>query len=193
MPALSLWSNLGRKRQQWQALRGWERKVLIQFAVLLPLTWLGLRTIGFNRLHCLCLPVPAPTRLPEDGLSLHPHKWRRLRVGFLSIPTSGGDREGEVAAGEASSPLELAQRYAVLAAIAARHGIYQANCLHQSLPLCWLLQRKGLPAQLKIGVKPQTRPFQAHAWVELDGVPLGQTVTEYSAFNTLNVESDPSS
>lgn len=45
---------------------------------------------------------------------------------------------------------------------------------------------------LKIGVHNQTQTFQAHAWVELDGVPLGQTVTEYSAFNALNAESNPS-
>lgn len=89
--------------------------------------------------------------------------------------------------------LNHAHRAAQLVAIAARHGLYQANCLHQSLPLCWLLRRRGLPAMLKIGVHHQTQTFQAHAWVELDGVPLGQTVTEYSAFNALHTESKLSS
>ena len=164
MPALLLWNKVARKYQQWQALQPWERKVLAQFAVLLPLTWLGLRTIGFNWLHRFCLPVTATQR----ATSLPPRLWGRL---------GGGD-----SATDTAPALELAQRYAALAAIAARHGIYQANCLHQSLPLCWLLQQTGLPAQLKIGVKPQTQPFQAHAWVELDGVSLGQSVVEYQAF-----------
>lgn len=142
--------------------------MLAQFAVLLPLTWLGLRTIGFNRLHRLCLPVTATQNLPAGAPSQHSRKRENLG--------------GENSAAHTTPALELAQRYATLAAIAARHGFYQANCLHQSLPLCWLLQRKGLPTQIKIGVKPQTQPFQAHAWVELDGVSLGQTVAEYQAF-----------
>lgn len=82
--------------------------------------------------------------------------------------------------------LEFAQRCTDLTAIAAHNGLYQANCLHQSLPLCRLLRLYGLHVQLRIGVLPGFRPFQAHAWVELDGVPLGkQPVTQYVVFNQL--------
>ena len=45
------------------------------------------------------------------------------------------------------------ERCAELAAIAARHGLYRANCLHQSLALCSLLRRDGLQTRLRIGVE----------------------------------------
>jgi hypothetical protein len=82
--------------------------------------------------------------------------------------------------------MAFAQRCAELTAIAARNGLYRANCLHQSLALSHVLQQHGLPARLKIGVLPHARPLQAHAWVELDGIPLGQqSVADYEAFDRL--------
>lgn len=78
--------------------------------------------------------------------------------------------------------IEYAQRCAVLVGIAARHGIYLANCLHQSLVLCWILRRDRLPARLRIGVHDKLDDFRAHAWVELDGIALGQVLTGYVPF-----------
>lgn len=46
----------------------------------------------------------------------------------------------------------------------------RAVCLEQALALYVVLRRRGFPAALRIGVQP--RPFQAHAWIELDGRPL---------------------
>jgi transglutaminase-like putative cysteine protease len=43
----------------------------------------------------------------------------------------------------------------------------RALCLEQSLALCALLRARGVAAELRIGV--QSRPFQAHAWVEAGG------------------------
>lgn len=48
----------------------------------------------------------------------------------------------------------------------------RALCLEQSLALTWLLRRRGVPAELRIGV--QARPFYAHAWVEVDGRALNE-------------------
>ncbi len=78
---------------------------------------------------------------------------------------------------------EYAQRCAALVGIAARHGMYPANCLHQSLALCWILRRDRLPARLRIGVHDKLADFRAHAWVELDGTPLGPSVAEYKPFD----------
>ncbi|MBI1284723.1 MAG: lasso peptide biosynthesis B2 protein [Thiobacillus sp.] len=87
--------------------------------------------------------------------------------------------------------MAFAQRCAELTAIAASNGLYRANCLHQSLALCHVLQRHGLPTRLKIGVLPRARPFKAHAWVELDGIPLGQQpVADYAAFDRLGTAPD---
>ena len=48
----------------------------------------------------------------------------------------------------------------------------RARCLEQSLALYVLLRRRGVPAELKLGVQPY--PFNAHAWVELQGVALNE-------------------
>jgi hypothetical protein len=78
-----------------------------------------------------------------------------------------------------------AQRCAELAAIAARHGLYRANCLHQALALCRLLRRRGSLAQLRIGVRKTESVLDAHAWVELRGQALGNPVNEYAVFDGL--------
>jgi hypothetical protein len=59
----------------------------------------------------------------------------------------------------------------------------RAVCLEQSIALYLLLRRRGFHAALRIGVQPY--PFQAHAWVELDGEPLNETeemVRKFVAF-----------
>jgi hypothetical protein len=41
-------------------------------------------------------------------------------------------------------------------------------CLHRSAATTCLLRRRGIPAQMVVGV--QQLPFNAHAWVEVAGV-----------------------
>lgn len=48
----------------------------------------------------------------------------------------------------------------------------RAMCLEQSLALFVLLRRRGVPADLKVGV--QTLPFSAHAWVEVGGDAINE-------------------
>ena len=56
---------------------------------------------------------------------------------------------------------------------ASRYGPYRANCLQQSLVLCCLLRRQGIPgADLRIGMRKNRGMLEAHAWVELGGRPL---------------------
>jgi hypothetical protein len=56
-------------------------------------------------------------------------------------------------------------------------------CLEQSLALYLLLRRRGVPAELRIGV--QVYPFYAHAWVELDGRPVNEDVETVEKFRAL--------
>lgn len=48
----------------------------------------------------------------------------------------------------------------------------RALCLEQSLTLFVLLRRRGVRAELRLGVQP--RPFQAHAWVETGGRAISE-------------------
>jgi hypothetical protein len=64
----------------------------------------------------------------------------------------------------------------------------RAMCLEQSLALFILLRRRGVDAQLKFGI--QTLPFSAHAWVEVDGMPVNEKqdhVEQLVAFQHVSV------
>ena len=61
-------------------------------------------------------------------------------------------------------------------AIAGNHGLFKANCLKQSLLLWWLLARRGIATELKLGTqKSPQETFNAHAWVEYKGEALGNS------------------
>ena len=71
--------------------------------------------------------------------------------------------------------LEEAQSIAKIVLVAANHGPYRANCLKKSLVTRWLLNRKGIETDLKIGVNKDDGKFNAHAWVEFQGMVLNDT------------------
>jgi hypothetical protein len=52
-------------------------------------------------------------------------------------------------------------------------GPYQARCLHTSLVLYRLLREQGDRAELVIGLEPNPRDKDAHAWIEVDGRDVG--------------------
>ena len=56
--------------------------------------------------------------------------------------------------------------------IAARHSPFPATCLTRSLLLGWLLRRRGVQSQLRIGVRLTQGALDAHAWVECEGIPV---------------------
>ncbi|MGA7626113.1 MAG: lasso peptide biosynthesis B2 protein [Candidatus Acidiferrales bacterium] len=93
-------------------------------------------------------------------------RWQRA-LGFFtpSTKTTGPAR--------AASDGESARVIARMEAAAARNIFVRANCLEQSLVLWWLLRRRGIDAALRIGGRKESGQFEAHAWVELNGVVLG--------------------
>jgi len=52
---------------------------------------------------------------------------------------------------------------------AANHGFYRANCLKKSMLTWWLLERKGITTDIRIGAQKDQSGLQAHAWVECEG------------------------
>lgn len=89
-------------------------------------------------------------------------------------------RGSAVATGNA----ELAERYFRLALMAANAALYRQACLPRSLALVTALERRGLAAELRVGIRPGGAPLAAHAWVEVDGRVLGGEATEnYQAFH----------
>ena len=66
------------------------------------------------------------------------------------------------------------ENIARLVSVAADHGIYRAKCLEKSLVLRWLLARRGIDGQIIFGASKAKDAMQAHAWVEVNGMPLNE-------------------
>jgi hypothetical protein len=81
----------------------------------------------------------------------------------------------------------LAESVARVVAIAAAHGPVRVSCLRRSLVTWWLLRAQGVATTVRVGVSgPGQGDFNAHAWVEHEGRPVGETpdVSErYPAFD----------
>lgn len=124
------------------------------------------------------LLVRAAVLLPLIWLGLRLFSFKRMQ----SFAHSGTRPSCSPRLPAGQQAADYAQRCAELVAIAARHGFYRANCLPHSLVLCRILRKQGLEARLMIGVQPGQRPFQAHAWVELEEKPVGQLTDEWLPF-----------
>lgn len=59
------------------------------------------------------------------------------------------------------------------AAVSHRNG----HCLPRSLLLFWLLRARHEPVSVCLGVSKNLAALEAHAWVEQDGVVLGDAVS----------------
>lgn len=107
--------------------------------------------------------------LPAIDISLRVAGLRRTQR-WLGL----ADRAASTGTANAAS-IATGERVAHLAAIAGAHGVYRNTCLRQALAVQWLLRRRGLDGALRLGArKMPDGAFEAHAWVELAGVPLGQ-------------------
>jgi hypothetical protein len=93
---------------------------------------------------------------------------------------------GERGSGEETGTLD-ARRAARLVEGAASFYPLRATCLKKSLVLYRILRRRGVPAELRLGVRKAEGDFTAHAWVESRGdILLGGGIAHlYSCFPTL--------
>ena len=80
------------------------------------------------------------------------------------------------------SQLQAAELIARMAAAAARNLFISTNCLEQSLVLWWLLRRRGISAELRIGARKELERFEAHAWVEVYSAVLNDSKEEHRHF-----------
>jgi hypothetical protein len=108
--------------------------------------------------------LQAAVQLPRIQQRLRRHGYQSVRAGF----------EAPVAAASRITILEAERLARLVKAVGLRHPL-QAQCLPQSLWLWRKLRALGQPAELKLGVaNVADRRLDAHAWVEIDGVPLAE-------------------
>ncbi len=81
--------------------------------------------------------------------------------------------------------LDDVARLAQLVRAAAQHGMMNRNCLTESLAIWWLLRRRGLDSDIRIGVRKEGGGLDAHAWVEWAGMSLDEHREVSRSFRTL--------
>jgi len=93
-----------------------------------------------------------------------------------------------------SSPAEHDElmRIGALVNRASHHVLGPDNCLTRSLYLWWLLRRKGVYCQLRIGVRLAESGLIAHAWVERAGIPVNDRHDVGAAFAAFTEPLSPS-
>lgn len=132
--------------------------------------WLALS--GPDRARVLMMMIALPT----VAAALRLFGYVRIRR-WLERRSAAGQTRTATAA-EVERAIELAR----LAALAGRRGPIAANCLPQSLLVYWLLRRRSLAPELKIGVRKQDVALDAHAWVELQGQSLDPVQATFQPF-----------
>ena len=112
--------------------------------------------------------VQALLILPAVALGL-----RGLGLRRLQALLAGLSRLDDIQPLEHPAPqAQQAQGLARMVRAAAANGPYRATCLPQSLTVWWLLRRGGIAGQLRLGVRKEANCFEAHAWVEVEGLVL---------------------
>jgi hypothetical protein len=71
---------------------------------------------------------------------------------------------------------------------AERYSLLQITCLQESLLLWYLLQTQGIAAAIRIGVRKPEGKFEAHAWVERDGIALNQKDEQHRHYHPFEKE-----
>lgn len=136
--------------RRFRRLSAHSRSLILEAAVALVATQVGLRVVGFRR-------------------------WKPV-LGWFAPARVRGARTADSAA------LGAARAIARLEDAAARHLFIRTNCLERSLVLCWLLERRGMGARLRIGAHKKEGRFEAHAWVEVDGTAIDDAPEQHLHF-----------
>ena len=135
------------KVRRFLALTSFERVLLVQALILLPLVRTSLAVLGYRRTRSWLDPLSRGGRLPDT------------RPATDVVPTFRSVLHGEHVHGF----LSIAER---MVNAAGRAGLVHATCLPRALVTCTLLRRNGVKATLKLGVRRQSDRLEAHAWVE---------------------------
>ena len=120
--------------------------------------------------------IPHRLRLGAQTLSLRLRLERMLRRRSLSGLL--GALTPELASSR-RVPLPTVEG-ALLAAekVIERLGVVPDTCLYRSLARYAVLRGAGHPARFVMGLSPRAPEITGHAWVELDGAPMGETVDD---------------
>ena len=148
----------------WERLRRFKsldpraQRIFLRAVLLLPLISMSLRLRGF--------------RATQFSLQR-----------FLRSPEQVTDHGGPCEAGAHQRVVKETARMTEAAVRQVWHG---STCLEKSLASWWLLGRQGVPAVVRIGARMNSAKFEAHAWVECEGLAVNEPEEphrHYAAFD----------
>lgn len=86
-----------------------------------------------------------------------------------------------------SDSLEIAWRLQKLVYLASRIHFLHMACLDRACALQWILGRREIPSELRIGICKSQVNIYAHAWVEIAGLAIGETedIEDFSSLNRI--------
>lgn len=130
--------------------------------LLLPLLFV-LRNMGLKRWRIL--------EWLESWITLRSVAWWLKNRGLHAFATQLGMIPAHRYVGPNDADV---QRIVIHMVSAARWQHFHTACLHQYLALCWMLRRRGVLANLVIGV--ELFPFFAHAWLKSGPDPFQHAI-----------------
>jgi len=146
--------------RRFSALPPEARRLFLRAAVMLPMVALSLKLRGFRATQEWLQKRTFPTRADRG-------------------PSTVGQRcDTHVADAIVAWNVRMVNA-------ACRYVCPGSTCLEKSLTLWQLLSSQGIDSTIRIGARKLTSEFEAHAWVERNGVPLNELDSphqHYSAF-----------
>lgn len=141
--------------------------------------WERLRRFSALERRARGIFLRAAALLPLITLSLRLRGFRKTQA-FLQRFLSTYSNEAD------SSSADRTDLTVRMVRAAVRHSAGHPTCLEESLALWWLLGRRGIVTELRIGVRKHDEKFEAHAWVERAGTALNEPESlheHYAAFD----------
>lgn len=108
-------------------------------------------------------------------------KWRRPVGRLLDWSNVTGEQEVQPAA-----RLQTLRSIGWAVTRAASYGAFRPQCLVRSLAIQRMLRRRGIAGStIRIGVRLRDGEFNAHAWVELGGLVIGDSRAHVESFTRI--------
>lgn len=139
-----------------------ERRVFLAVLVLLPAVRVGLRTLGLRRVLALLDHRSSPGREPGN---IAGSRDADTPLRAVARPEAQGSACDPGTPPRAADAIDAGRAYRTTRLVTAAARFAGGTCLARSIVLVALLRRRGIPAELRIGVRKGDRGFEAHAWV----------------------------
>jgi hypothetical protein len=107
-------------------------------------------------------------------------------MGFPKLQTWTKETRARTSSRSPAEKAPTIQHTRKLLDIASRNHLYTMTCLRRSLALQWMLARSGIHTELRFGARKENGVLSAHAWLEHDGIPIGEPEVVTERFEVLS-------